>query len=216
MIIIPVGDQISQAGNMLGCFEKHLVMLQGLFDHIRRFVPLSGEEEQVLVQYIEIRDVKKKGFLLKEGQVCQGNYFILSGCCRAYFETERDGEQIYHFAIENWWITDYMSLESRKPSACNIQAVEHTTYAVLYRDVQDELFAAVTQLEKYFRVILEKALAAAQLRIKYIFTQTAEQRYHHFSGLFPDFVQRVPQYMLASYLGVSPEFISKIRAKKKV
>ncbi|WP_346316356.1 Crp/Fnr family transcriptional regulator [Chitinophaga sp. YIM B06452] len=191
-------------------------MLRNLFDHIRKFVPLSQEEEQVLAGYIEIKDLKKKGFLLKEGQVCLGNYFILGGCCRAYFETERDGEQIYHFAIENWWITDYMSLESRMPSTSNIQVLENTTYAVLYRDVQDELFAAVPQLERYFRIILQKALNAAQLRIKYIFTQTAEERYHHFSGLFPDFVQRVPQYMLASYLGVTPEFISKIRAKKRV
>lgn len=191
-------------------------MLPQLFGHIRKFVPLSEEEEQVLAGYIEIKEIKKKGFLLKEGQVCLGNYFILGGCCRAYFETERDGEQIYHFAIENWWITDYMSLESRMPSASNIQVLENTTYAVLYRDVQDELFAAVPQLERYFRIILQKALNAAQLRIKYIFTQTAEERYHHFSGLFPDFVQRVPQYMLASYLGVTPEFISKIRAKKKV
>lgn len=191
-------------------------MLPQLFGHIRKFVPLSEEEEQVLAGYIEIKEIKKKGFLLKEGQVCLGNYFILGGCCRAYFETERDGEQIYHFAIENWWITDYMSLESRMPSASNIQVLENTTYAVLYRDVQDELFAAVPQLERYFRIILQKALNAAQLRIKYIFAQTAEERYHHFSGLFPDFVQRVPQYMLASYLGVTPEFISKIRAKKKV
>lgn len=183
--------------------------------HIRKFVPLSDEEEQILAEYIEIHDLKKKTFLLKEGQVCQGNYFIVSGCCRAYFETERDGEQVYHFAIENWWITDYISLESHAPSAGNIQAVENTTYAVLYRDVQDKLFEAVPQLEKYFRLILQKALAAAQLRIKYIFTQTAEERYEHFSGSFPEFVQRVPQYMLASYLGFSPEFFSKIRAKKK-
>ena len=128
---------------------------------------------------------------------------------------ERDGEQVYHFAIENWWITDYMSLESHTPSDNNIQAVENTTYAVLYRDVQDELLTALPQLERYFRIILQRAVAAAQLRVKYIFTQTAEERYDHFSGQFPEFMQRVPQYMLASYLGFSPEFFSKIRAKKK-
>ncbi|RPD39169.1 Crp/Fnr family transcriptional regulator [Chitinophaga barathri] len=190
-------------------------MLTNLFEHIRKFVPLSEEEEQILAQYIEIRDVKKKDHLLKAGQVCQGNYFIIKGCCRAYFDSERDGEQIYHFAIENWWITDYISLEAHTPSESNIQALENTTYAVLYRDVQDGLFAAVPQLERYFRIILQKALTAAQLRVKYIFTQTGEERYHHFAGSFPDFVQRVPLYMIASYLGFTPEFISKIRAKKK-
>lgn len=195
--------------------KKSLTMLSKLAAHIRKFVPLSGEEEQVLGEYIEIGEVKKKDFLLKKGQVCQGNYFIIKGCCRAYFESERDGEQVYHFAIENWWITDYMSLESHTPSDNNIQAVENTTYAVLYRDVQDELLTALPQLERYFRIILQRAVAAAQLRVKYIFTQTAEERYDHFSGQFPEFMQRVPQYMLASYLGFSPEFFSKIRAKKK-
>lgn len=190
-------------------------MLSVLAAHIRRFVALSDEEEQVLAGYIEIHDVKKKDFLLKEGQVCQGNYFVIKGLCRAYFETERDGDQTSHFAIETWWITDYISLESHKPSGFNIQAVENTTYAVLYRDTQDKLFAAIPQLERYFRIILQRTVAAAHMRVKYLFTKSAEERIDHFTALFPEFVQRVPQYMMASYLGFSPEFFSKIRARKK-
>lgn len=189
-------------------------MLTSLITHIRKFVSLNEEEAAVLEQYIEVRELNKKAFLLKEKQVCTANYFIIKGCCRSYFMTEKDTEQIHLFAIEDWWITDYHSLEMRTPSQFYIQAVEPLTVAVLPRTAQDELFKQLPQLEKYFRIILEKALAAAHLRVKYIFGQTGEERYDHFSTLFPDFVQRVPQYMLASYLGFTPEFLSKIRAKR--
>ena len=189
-------------------------MLAPLVDHIRRFVPLNDEEAALLEQYVEVRELRKKAFLLKEKQVCTANYFIIKGCCRSYFITGKDTEQTHLFAIEGWWITDYHSLEMRAPSQCYMQAVEPAIVAVLPRAVQDELFSRVPQLEKYFRVILEKALAAAHLRVKYIFGQTGEERYDHFISLFPGFVQRVPQYMLASYLGFTPEFLSKIRAKR--
>ena len=189
-------------------------MLSSLITHIRRFVPLTDEEAVVLAQFTEVRELKKKAFLLKEKQICTANYFIIKGCCRSYFITEKDTAQVHLFAIENWWITDYHSLEGRTPSQFFIQAVEPVTVAVLPRAGQDELFRQLPQLEKYFRIVLEKALAAAHLRVKYIFSQSGEERYEHFSSAFPDFVQRVPQYMLASYLGFTPEFLSKIRAKR--
>ncbi|AWO00976.1 Crp/Fnr family transcriptional regulator [Chitinophaga alhagiae] len=189
-------------------------MLAALIAHIRRFVPLSGEEAALLEQYIDLRELKKKAFLLKEGQVCAASYFLIKGCCRSYFITEKGIEQINLFAIEDWWITDYQSLELQTPSQFYIQAIEPATVAVLPRAVQDALFEQLPQLEKYFRLILQKALAAAHLRVKYIFSQTGEERYDHFTTLFPGFVQRVPQYMLASYLGFTPEFLSKIRAKR--
>lgn len=189
-------------------------MLSPLVTHIRRFVPLSDQEAVVLEQYLEVRELKKKEFLLRERQVCTASYFVIKGCCRSYFITEKDTEQVHLFAIEDWWITDYQSLELQTPSQFYIQTVEPSTIAVLPRALQDELFLQLPQLEKYFRLILQKALAAAHLRVKYIFSQTGEERYDHFCSAFPGFVQRVPQYMLASYLGFTPEFLSKIRAKR--
>ncbi|MRG48824.1 cyclic nucleotide-binding domain-containing protein [Chitinophaga sp. SYP-B3965] len=189
-------------------------MISVLVDHIRRYVSLDEREVALLAEYIEVVDVKKKAFLLKEGEVCKANYFVIKGCCRSYFTTEKDTEHVHLFAIENWWITDYGSLERKTPSMYYIQTLEPCTLGVLNRDKQDELFAAIPQLERYFRCVLETALAAAHMRIKYIYSQTGHERYNHFSTLFPEFVQRIPQYMLASYLGFTPEFLSKIRAGK--
>jgi CRP-like cAMP-binding protein len=185
-----------------------------LIAHIRQYISLNNEEALLLEESLELLELKKKAFLLREGEVCTANYFVMKGLLRSWFTTDRDAEQVCQFAIENWWITDYQSLELRQPSLFNIQAVESTTVACIRRDRQDALFAAIPQLERYFRIILEKALNAANLRIKYIFSLSGQERYDHFAGNFPEFMQRVPQYMLASYLGFTPEFLSKIRAKR--
>lgn len=189
-------------------------MLSELIAHIQKFTPLPEGAEAIITEYIEPRHYRKKDFLLKAGQVCNANYFIVNGCCRQFQVNEKDAELINHFAIENWWITDYFSLESRQPSGYHIQAIEDTECAVLYRDQQDALFGQLPQLEKYFRIISQRALAAALQRVTYLFAHTGEERYEHFRQSFPEFVQRVPQKMVASYLGFTPEFLSKIRAKR--
>jgi len=189
-------------------------MYTTLFSHIRQFVSLSDAEEEILSAHLSYRELKKKAWLLKEGQVCTANYFVLKGCLRMYSVTEADNEQIIQFGIDKWWLTNYMSLDTQKPSLFYIQSIEPTQVAVLPRKTQDELFRQLPQLERYFRIILQRSYAASVMRVHYIYTFTGEERYHHFSKLFPEFVQRIPQYMLASYLGFTPEFLSKIRAKK--
>lgn len=188
--------------------------MQRLAEHIKKFIPLTEEEQQVLFSYLRYQDVKRKEHLLRQGQICSANYFVLKGCLRMYYINDNGTEQIVHFGIDNWWITDYDSLDKRIPSQYFIQAVEHAEIAVLDRQVQDELFARIPALERYFRLVLQRAYTAAQQRIRYIFDYSGEERYLHFSRSFPEFMQRVPQYMLASYLGFTPEFLSKIRAKK--
>jgi CRP-like cAMP-binding protein len=148
------------------------------------------------------------------GQVCNACYFVVKGCLRMYTIPDNGTEQIVQFGIDNWWICDYTSFDSQKPSMFNIQAVEPSTLIYIDKKSQEELFAKVPKLERYFRLILQRAYSATLMRVHYIFTSTGEARYHHFNSLFPEFVQRIPQYMLASYLGFTPEFLSKIRAKK--
>jgi len=188
-------------------------MLDLLTAHIRKFIPLTAEEEEIVLSFFHYKEVNKKDFVLKEGQVCNASYFILSGCFRFYSHTERGGEQIIQFAIENWWMADYMSLNAGAPSPFYIQAVEPSAVAVLDKRAQEELLTAIPALERYFRIIFQRAYAASVMRVYYIFLQSAEERYHHFEQSHPGFVQRVPQYMLASFLGFTPEFLSKIRAK---
>lgn len=188
--------------------------MQLLLDHIHKYVSLSPEEDNLVYSSCEKLSARKKEHLLEAGQLCQWQFFIEEGCCRSYIINDKGTEQTTQFAIENWWITDYLGFESGRPSNFYIQAVETSQLIAISKSNLDALLVAVPKLERYFRIILQKAFGASQVRIKYLFTMSAEERYHHINNLFPEFVQRIPQYMLATYLDFSPEFMSKIRAGK--
>ncbi|MFW0714869.1 Crp/Fnr family transcriptional regulator [Pedobacter sp. N23S346] len=189
-------------------------MYQPLFNHINRFVTLSEEEEKILASALQSFSVKKKAFLLAQGQTCKANYFVVKGCLRLYFIDVKGVAQTTQFAIENWWISDLTSFLFQKPSTFFIQAVETTEVIAIAHQDYEKLFEQLPKLEKYFRLIFQKLHQASQQRIMFLYSFSAEERYRHFNGLFPEFVQRIPQYMLASYLGFTPEFLSKIRAKR--
>jgi len=188
-------------------------MYQELIDHIRKFVALTDAEAEVLPGYIQVHSIKKKAYLLKEGQVCRWNYFVGKGCLRMFCINEKGTEQITQFGIENWWLSDYMSFDRQTASGFNIQAIEDAeVYAIAYEQ-QAALFTALPQMESYFRIVFQKAYAAWQVRLKYLYDFSKEENYLHFTGSFPGFVQRIPQYMLASYLGFTPEYLSELRKK---
>ncbi len=189
-------------------------MPTSLLDHIARYIKLTNEEQTILPTFFKPKQLRKKEYLLKEGQVCNASYFVCKGCMRMYHINDKGVEQTTHFAIENWWLADYMSLDRQTPSIFNIQAVEACEILVLEKRQEEALFTRLPKMERYFRIVFQKATAASQLRIKYLYDFTGEERYHHFHNSFPQFVQRIPQYMLASYLGFTAEFLSKIRAKK--
>jgi len=189
-------------------------MYTKLFAHIRRFVPLSSTDEAVITKYVRFEKIKNKDFLLKTGQVCDSTYFVTEGCLRMYLVADSGIEQILQFAISDWWISDYTSFESQLPSQFSIQALQETEIIILDKKNQEELLTTLPQLERYFRLILQRAYSATLMRIHFIYNFSGEERYRRFVGSFPDFVQRIPQYMLASYLGFTPEFLSKVRAKK--
>ena len=181
--------------------------------HIKKYVDLTAEEISIIASYIQPLEVKKKEFLLKEGEVCRYNYFVESGCLRMFYHNDKMVEQTTQFGLETWWLSDYFSFAKQKPSEYFIQAVEKSiVMAIDYRQ-QDELFAAVPQMERYFRIMMQRALAASQLRVKLIYQLSKEEMYKHFSTSFPQFLQRVPQYMLASYLGLTPEYLSELRKR---
>lgn len=191
-----------------------MIDMESLLQHIQRFVELNNEEQEAIASCFRYEEVPKKGYLLKQGKICVGRYFVIRGLLRQYIYGENEVEQITAFALEHWWMADYDSLERQQVSKFFIQAVEPTTVLVLDKEMEEELFSRVPKMERYFRLILQRSHSAAMMRIKYIFTTSGEERYLHFSGLFPEFIQRIPQYMLANYLGFSAEFLSKIRAKK--
>jgi CRP-like cAMP-binding protein len=189
-------------------------MLNSLIDHIKKFIDISAADIELIRSLVVVKDIKKKTFLLEPDQTCKEVYFVSKGCLRLYFINKRLNEQITQFAIENWWLSDYYSLESGKPSNYYIQAVENTELISINKNKLEELFEKVPKLERYFRIVQQHAFTAAQKRIEYIYSFSDEERYRNFSERFPEFMQRIPQYMLASYLGFTPQFMSKIRAKK--
>lgn len=189
------------------------VMHPNIVHHIRKFVSLNDGEAETLLAYIRPISIKKKENLLEEGQACKSNYFVEKGCLRMFFVNEKGVEQTTQFAIENWWISDYMSFDKQTPSHFYIQSVEPTEAYAIDLHLQNKLFDELPQLEKYFRIVHQRMNAAAQFRIKYFRDFSKDESYQHFVSLFPDFVQRVPQYMLASYLGLTPEYLSEIRKK---
>ena len=186
-----------------------------LITHINRFVPLQEEDVPAITAALRYKKVKKKELLLREQQVCTANYFVLHGCLRMYFIREDGVEQITQFAIENWWLTDFQSLDWRQPSRFHIQAIEATELAILDRDAFSDLCDRLPLVDRYFRLVIQRAFAATQQNRFYIHSSTGEERYRRFATSFPEFVQRIPQYMVASYLGFTPEFVSKIKTRSR-
>lgn len=183
--------------------------------HLRKFVDIDEEEFEKILTYFTLLEVNKKDNLLVEGDVCRSHYFVLSGCLRMFFVNEKGVEQTTQFAIENWWITDNMAYEHEQPSAFYIQAVENSQVMILHRYSQEELLQQFPKMERYFRFIYQRAYAASQRRIKFLYEFTREELYHHFNDHYPAFVQRLPQYLIASYLGFTPEYLSEIRSKAR-
>ena len=189
-------------------------MTCNLFQHIGKFIDLTSDDELVINKYINILQVKKKEFLLHEGKVCNDLYFVENGCLRMFFINKKASEQITQFALDSWWLSDYMSFINNTPSGYYIQSIEKSVIYTINKQNFDKLLIELPKLEKYFRIIMQKAVAASQHRSKLMYEMTKEEFYLHFSISFPEFMQRVPQYMIASYLGLTPEYMSELRKKK--
>lgn len=190
-------------------------MPERLINHLTKFVNIPHENRATILGFFRPVTINKKENLLEAGQVCRANYFVLKGCLRMFFVNEKGVEHTTQFAIENWWLTDYMAFQQGRATDFSIQAVEKTELLAIDFQAQERLCTEFPQLERYFRLVYQKAYAASQIRIKYLYDFSREDLYHHFNDRYPDFIQRVPQYLLASFLGFTPEYLSEIRKKKR-
>jgi len=188
--------------------------MQELLAHIAKFISLDDSEQNMLLSKLSVSHVRKKQHLLEPGRSADQLFFVVKGCLRLYIINEKGNEQTHQFVIENWWTTDFLAFHNDAPSDYYIQAVEDSDVLILDKTDFEYLMQKIPPLERYFRLCYEKAVGAAQKRINYLFTFSAEQRYRNMHNKFPEFIQRVPQYMLASYLDFSAELMSKIRAGK--
>lgn len=192
-----------------------LKMSQQLIDHVSKFVVLQPEEQDTILHFFRRVKLQKKENAFIAGARCQTHYFVLKGCLRLFFVKEKGVEHTTQFALENWWLTDYMAFQTGQITEFYIQAVEPTEVLVIDYQAQEQLCRQHPQMERYFRLIYQKAYAATQLRIKYLYDLSREELYLRFNALYPEFIQRIPQYLLASFLGFTPEYLSEIRKKKR-
>jgi len=183
-------------------------------EHLRKFIAVSDAEFSDILSFFQIKSVQKKENLLEEGEVCRCHYFVLQGCLRKFFISEKGSEQTTDFAIESWWVTDNVAFERQRASEFYIQAVETSEVLAIDSDAQEKLLNQHPKMERYFRFVYQRAYAASQRRMKLIYSFSREELYYHFRDSFPEFVQRVPQYLIASYLGFTPEYLSEIRSKR--
>ncbi|WP_293881154.1 Crp/Fnr family transcriptional regulator [Sphingobacterium sp. UBA1498] len=188
-------------------------MLENLKEHLKKFIDVDPIQLEEILGYFRTKTVARKENILEKGQVCKYHFFVLSGMLRKFFVNEKGVEQTTEFAIENWWITDNMAFEQRVVTTFYIQAVEKSELAYISQEDQEKLVAAFPTMERYFRFVYQRAYAAAQMRIKYLFSLSKEQFYLDMLQKYPHFVQRVPQYLIASFLGFTPEYLSEIRKR---
>lgn len=181
--------------------------------HLEKFIKVNDEDFEKIFSFFEVKVFVKKVNLLEEGQISKHNYFVLNGLLRKFFINEKGTEQITEFAIETWWMTDNISYEHKVPSEFYIQTVEKSEILIISGDAQEKLLEEFPVMERYFRFVYQRAYAANQMRVKYIFSLSKEDFYFNLLKKQPAFVQRVPQYLIASFLGFTPEYLSEIRKR---
>lgn len=184
-----------------------------IIQHVQRLIQLDETEIDFFISLLQERRFSKKSYLLHEEEVCDGSAFVVSGCFRAYSIDESGAEHILQFAPRNWWITDMYSLLTQKPARLNIDALEETETFILSKKNQDILYTSVPKFERYFRILLENSLVASRQRVLDNMELTAMDRYAKFCGTYPSLVNSISQKQIAAYIGVTPEFLSKMKAE---
>jgi CRP-like cAMP-binding protein len=187
--------------------------LKPFLDYIRQYVDLTDDEETVLLSKVKTKKFLKGHYLVQNGDVCKYENFVLSGCLKAFYIDSDGQEHVIMFAIENWWVADLGSFISQAPADLNVQCLENCEMVQIHYNDLQQLYLDIPKLERFFRIIIQKAFVASQKRIVNNFTLPAADRYLQFREQYPLIEQRVPQYMIASYLGITKEFLSKIRSQ---
>jgi CRP-like cAMP-binding protein len=186
-------------------------MFEVLFENICKKIPLNSQEQELLKTFFIPKKLRKKQYLLQEGDVSKYLAFVEKGILRSYTVDEKGSEHIVEFAFEGWWIGDQFSYLSGKPSTYNIDALEDCELLLLTKQAEDEMMEKIPKFERFFRILLQANLIHLQRRLMGSLSKSAEERYFDLIESCPTIPQRVPQHMMASFLGITPETLSRIR-----
>lgn len=186
-------------------------MFEVLFKKIAEIVILSEEETEAVKTFFLPKKIRKKQYLVQEGDSCKYLTFIEKGALRSYTVNEKGNEHIIQFAIEGWWITENSSFFKAAPSGYNIDALEDSEILLINLSNYENMLTSIPAMERYFRIHFQERLIALQRRIAITLTYSLEQKYIRMLDIYPDIIDRFPQHLIASYLGTTPETISRIR-----
>src|SRR5688572_15639049 len=184
-----------------------------LFQHIAKHISLTTEEEGQLLAALTTKKLKKRQFLLQEGDVQKQAAFVTTGCLRSYSVDRNGFEHVLQFAPPGWWIGDMRSYIMQQPGILYIDAIDDSAILLLSKPVLDRLYLAIPKLERLFRILAENSLATYQHRLIDNLSLSAMERYNNFCRLYPSLIEYLPQKQIASYIGVTPEFLSKMLRK---
>ncbi|SDT44549.1 cAMP-binding domain of CRP or a regulatory subunit of cAMP-dependent protein kinases [Mucilaginibacter mallensis] len=188
-------------------------MTELIKQNIIKHIALSEEETEAFCSLFQQKLIGKKSFLLRAGEVCRFEGFVNKGLFRVYHIDQNGFEQILYFAAENWWITDIDSFTNGMPSQLYIEAIEDSEVLLISKKDKEFAYTNLPKIEKLFRVMTQKTHVALQRRMIDNLSKTADQRYLDFMEKYPELFQRLSNLQIAAYLGISHEFLSKIRKK---
>jgi len=184
-----------------------------IIQNLSKHISLTPEETKLFLSKIETKNYKAKTIILNAGEICRYSYFVNSGLLRSFTINDNIVEHVLSFACEGWWIGDMYSLLSQKSGNLFIEVMEDAEVVLLSKENQEELYLEIPKLERFFRILTENSLVANQERLMDNLSLSAEERFEKFCKRYPSLIQKVPQKQIASYIGVTPEFFSKMKSR---
>ena len=184
---------------------------QAFFEHLSHSISLTAAEESLVLEKIKKRSFRKGQYIVQQGDPCHYLSFLLSGSVKTFHVDAGGKEHIFRFAIENWWTTDLPSFIQQDIANTNVQCLENTEVVQISLQNLETLYKQLPSLESFFRVLFQNVSISLEKRIITNLTHSAKERYLLFKEEYPQFEQRIPQYMIASYLGISKQYLSEIR-----
>ena len=188
-------------------------MYELFFQTLKTAVDFTGEDLTVIKKQLTPKKLRKKQYLLQEGDVCKFVAFVEKGVLRSYTIAEKGTEHILQFALEGWLISDLYSFLTAEPANYTIDAIEDCELVLISKNAHEELLKTLPKYETWIRLQITGAYIAFQKRLTSIISLPLEKRYENFTSTYPHIVQRVPQHMIASYMGLTPETLSRVRKK---
>jgi CRP-like cAMP-binding protein len=186
-------------------------MPQALRNHIKNYIPLSSIEFEAIYHAMNREFFKKRETIVRAGEPCEHFYFVLSGSLRTFTTDERGHEHIFHLAFEDWWASDLFSFITGDMAFFSIEALEDTEVLSIHRDAYEVLLSSYPKFERFFRLLMQNAYVASQRRTMDIMSLSAEKRYVQLTQKHPQMEMRVAQHHIASFLGITPEALSRIK-----